>query len=216
VKTLRIGAWLSLVVFVNLVFATAAHAQEVPAAPPPPPTGAPPPPPPPPPYDMAAPQLQQPMAAPYGPVVRINSTSPAARLQVMRFKWTDVCRAPCGVPVDPNGAYRIGGGTIRPSEEFRMPRPSGVVDITTDPGSTVKHWVGIGLAAGGAGSLLASVLYFAAASNASANSTDVFGQSHTSDKDAFKALGIVYLVIGVALVAVGIPLAASSTSVEVR
>jgi len=82
----------------------------------------------------------------YGPVVHLRSTHPRARLQVQGpLKWQDVCVAPCNVPVNPQGLYRIGGGSIRPSEGFNMPRPSGQVVIDAQTGSTVKHWVGIGL-----------------------------------------------------------------------
>ena len=66
----------------------------------------------------------------YGPIVTVRSDHPRARLQVQGpLKWQDVCVAPCNVPVNPQGTYRIGGGTIRPSDGFNMPRPAGQVVV---------------------------------------------------------------------------------------
>ena len=88
----------------------------------------------------------------YGPIVTVRSDHPRARLQVQGpLKWQDVCVAPCNVPVNPQGLYRIGGGTIRPSDGFNMPRPAGQVVVEAQTGSTVKHWVGFGLIIGGVG-----------------------------------------------------------------
>jgi hypothetical protein len=143
-----------------------------------------------------------------GPIVQLNASNPKARLQTMQLKWRDVCTAPCGVPVDPNATYRIGGGTIRPSEEFRMPRPGGTVLVTTETGSTIKHWVGVGLLIGGGVSILSGTIVLAG------------GQSTTNfdgtTDDAYKAVGITYLVIGAVLAAIGLPLSMSSTSVQVQ
>jgi hypothetical protein len=218
-RMIRVGTTVSFLAWGQLFMATSARAQTAPEAPPaaPPPEAQPAPPPPlpgaPVPPDAAAPRLRQPMTAPQGPVVRLNSDSPAARLQVMQFKWTDVCRAPCGYTVDPRATYRIGGGTVRPSEEFSMPRPSGVVDIETHVGSKVKHGVGLGLIIGGVVSLAFGGLFLAAASNAS--NTDGFGNM-TNTKTLLQADGVVCIVTGLITAAIGIPLASSSTSVDVR
>jgi hypothetical protein len=165
----------------------------------------------PPPAPAAPPlQLQQPMTAPAGmpgPIVTLQADNPRARLQQMQLRWQDICVSPCGAPVDPNGTYRVGGGTIRASDPFRMPRAAGTVLVQARTGSTVKHWVGVGLAIGGAASALTGALTLALA-------------SETKNDDGTKTLargwGITYLVIGAVLLAIGIPLAASSTSVEVR
>jgi len=147
----------------------------------------------------------------YGPFVTVNADSPRARLQMMGpLKWQDVCITPCNRPVNPQGLYRIGGGSIRPSETFNMPRPSGRVVIDTQVGSTVKHWVGFGLIIGGAVAAAGGALYYAGADDISANS----GTGDT--KTAVQTIGIVYIITGVILLAVGIPLAASSTSVEIH
>jgi hypothetical protein len=170
--------------------------------------GAPPPPPPAPPPM----QLQQPMTAPAGmpgPIVTLRADNPRARLQQMQLRWQDICVTPCGAPVDPNGTYRVGGGSIRASDPFRMPRASGPVLIDARTGSTVKHWVGVGLAIGGAASVGVGLLYLAASNDQNA---DMFGTTKT----ATKTIGISYIVIGAILAVIGIPLAMSSTSVEVR
>jgi hypothetical protein len=149
----------------------------------------------------------------YGPVVHLRSTHPRARLQVQGpLKWQDVCVAPCNVPVNPQGLYRIGGGSIRPSEGFNMPRPSGQVVIDAQAGSTVKHWVGIGLIIGGAVAAAGGTIYIAGADSFANSSSNIGGETKT----AFQTIGIIYLVTGLILLGVGIPLAASSTSVEVH
>jgi hypothetical protein len=146
----------------------------------------------------------------YGPIVTVRSDHPRARLQVQGpLKWQDVCIAPCNVPVNPQGLYRIGGGTIRPSDSFNMPRPSGQIVVEAQTGSTVKHWVGIGLAIGGGVAALSGALVYA-----NAPSADIYGS--TTSRDSAHVVGIVYIVTGIILLAVGLPLAASSTSVDVH
>ena len=116
--------------------------------------------------------MAQPYAPPYppavyGPIVTVRADNPRARLQVMgQLKWQDVCLAPCNMHVHPAGSYRIGGGTIRASETFNMPRQSGPVLIEAEVGSKVKRGVGIGLTIGGGVSALAGGIYLAAASSA--------------------------------------------------
>jgi hypothetical protein len=143
-----------------------------------------------------------------GPVVQIRSDNPKARLQTMRLTWRDVCTAPCNVPVDPNGTYRIGGGSIRPSAEFRMPRPAGTVLVTTETGSNGRHWVGVAMIIGGLGAVLGGIILRSLASS---------NANYTSDqRDFYKAAGLVYIVGGAAVAAIGIPVSMSSTSVELR
>jgi len=180
----------------------AAPAQE--AQPPAPPPGYPPYPP---------PTLQQPYATQMaGPVVRLRANHPRARLQQMQLKWVDVCTVPCGVPVDPAGLYRVGGGSLRGSEPFHLPRPTGEVLVDAQVGSSVKHWVGLGIMIGGIAAAAGGSLYLLGGSS---TSTDAFGNTTTSD--AFKVVGVTYLVIGVVLLAVGMPLFfTSNTSVDVR
>ena len=148
-----------------------------------------------------------------GPVVSVQSDNPRARLQIQRsLKWQVVFMAPCNVPVSVAGVYRIGGGTIRPSDSFNMPRPAGQVVVRTEVGSNVKHWVGIGLIIAGAVDAAFGGIYYASASDL-ANSSSNTGNT---SKDTFQVIGIVNIITGLVLLGVGIPLAMSRTSVEVR
>lgn len=203
-------AWISLAAMGQLVWTSAVYAQGAEAPPAQPSVEAPAAPDGPHP-DYPAPRLRKPMTFPSGPVVHLTTDNQAGRLQVMQLKWTDVCVAPCGVPVDPNALYRIGGGTVRPSAEFRMPRSSGTVSVDAQVGSKVKHWVGVGMIIGGAVTMLAGGLFYEASKN-----TQVSDTGTTTMKDTLKAEGIVDLILGAIVTAIGIPLAVSSTSVEVR
>lgn len=49
--------------------------------------------------------------------------------------WDPICRAPCGVAVDPNGVYSIRGMRIVPSASFLLPS-SGLVQLEVDAGHT--------------------------------------------------------------------------------
>jgi hypothetical protein len=172
-----------------------------PYAPAPPPYGQPPPP-----YAAAPPPYA------YGPIVTLRADNPRARLQMMGpLKWQDVCLAPCNVPVNPAGAYRVGGGTIRSSETFQMPRQAGPVVIDAQVGSKVKHGVGLGLTIGGALAAVVGGIYFAAGSDNSSSDDPYYDAD-----EAFQVVGITYLVIGAVLMAIGIPLSTSHTSVTIR
>jgi hypothetical protein len=148
-------------------------------------------------------------------VVVLRTGAPKVRLQQQfQLRWNDVCVSPCGIPVDPAGTYRVGGGSYRASDPFRMPRPSGQVVLDAHMGSNVKHWIGFGLGLGGGIAALLGVTLLSLAP--SATGTSVTG-SGLSEKETFQVYGAVYLVTGIILLAVGIPMLASSgTSVDVR
>ena len=124
-----------------------------------------------------------------------------------------MCAAPCGIPVNPAGTYRVAGGSLRPTNSFSMPRPAGTVLVDANMGSNVKHWVGIGLTIGGGVGLLWGGAYLIAAQSVSGN----VGGSDISKKDYFTVWGIGTMVVGAILAGVGIPLAIGGTSsAEVR
>jgi hypothetical protein len=134
-----------------------------------------------------------------------------ARLQIsgQELTWQDVCVTPCNVPVNPTGVYRVGGGTIRPSETFNLPRkPSVVIDAKV--GSTVKHGVGLGLILGGLATVVGGGVVYTSADH----QTDPNGTN--GPRTVAHIYGVLFLVVGAVLVAVGIPLSQSSTSVEVH
>ena len=90
-----------------------------------------------------------------------------------------------------------------------MPRPAGQVVVEAQTGSTVKHWVGFGLTIGGVVAAVSGTLVYA-----NAPSEDIYGS--TTTRDSAHAVGIVYIVTGLILLAIGIPLSMSSTSVDVH
>ena len=146
-----------------------------------------------------------------GPVVTLRADSHKARLQVQReLNWQDVCVTPCNVAVNPAAIYRVGGGTIRGSDSFSMPRSSGRVVIDAQVGSTIKHWVGVALAIGGAIGIGFGALYYSQADSLARSSNG------SVEKGFYQGVGIAEIITGVVLLGVGIPLALSSTSVEVR
>jgi hypothetical protein len=240
-RTIRLAPWLGVAAILQFSFGARAFAQAPAAAPPPenaappaPPPGyapAPPPPgyaPPPPGYAPApppgyappgAPQayppppLQQPFA---GPVVTLRASAPRARLQQeLQLRWVDVCTAPCGVPVSPAGVYRVGGGSYRASDPFRMPRSSGPVLIDAQVGSKPKHIVGTILMIAGIIDAAAGVIVYSAASSLSANYSSI--DNGVGSKTYYEVEGAIGVITGVILMAIGIPMMASSgTSVAIR
>jgi len=156
------------------------------------------------------------IAPPIGPEVTLRAASPKARLQILgqQLQWRDVCAPPCRTAVPANGTYRVGGATIRPSESFNLPRRSGPVLIEAELGSSVKRGVGIGLIIGGIANAAFGALYYSQADSLANSSWS--SSTMQMGKDFYQAVGIATIITGVILVAVGIPLAASSTSVEVR
>jgi hypothetical protein len=191
-----------------------------PVYPPPPqvPPGYPPPPgypgyPPPGPY-YPPPRLAEPMGLnPMGPRVFLRSDGANPRLQYLgRIKWSDVCTAPCGVNVEPGGLYRIGGGTIRKSDPFQLPRASGDVVIDVQVGSNVKHFVGLGLMIGGLVSAGYGTFFWLAFHESAMSSS----YSAASDNNAARDVAIVFGAITAVLEGIGIALFSSSTSVDVH
>jgi hypothetical protein len=159
-------------------------------------------------HAQVAPAPPPAMPVPMGPVVWLSSDNAQPRLQVLQLDtWRNVCRAPCGIPVDPNGLYRVGGGDVRPSEEFHMPRPSGAVEIDAHVGSKIKHSVGLGMIIGGGGAMAAGTFLYVWRPTAAVG---------PSGGDGDRPIALLCLVIGAIVAASGIPFAMSSTSVQIR
>ena len=147
-------------------------------------------------------------------MLSLFADNPRARLQMQLLspQWTDVCVLPCNQPVNPQGVFRVAGGSIQPSSSFRLPRPDGQVTVRARTGSKVKRWVGFGLGMAGVGSAVVGGAYLSLASN---TGPDTNGKNTTHD--IYQATGIAELVIAAVLMAIGFPLFASqSTSVDVR
>lgn len=148
-----------------------------------------------------------------GPSVRMHANNSRARLQQqLQLGWTDVCAAPCGNTVDANGTYRLGGGTLRPTDPFRMPRAAGVVMVSGNMGSNVKHWVGLGLAIGGVLDAAGGAISIAYAQNASGEVS-----AGLSKKEYYTFTGILGVATGAVLLGIGTYLfATSSSSAEIQ
>lgn len=143
-------------------------------------------------------------------VVTLHADNPRARLQHKDVRWEDVCTMPCGHPVDSDGLFRVGGGTIKPSPTFQMPRQEGNVLVEARVGSVVKYWIGAGLALGGLASVALGGILLANDGN-----TDPYGNTMTPN--TAHVFGWSYLVSGVIMTLVGLPLCLSNTtSVEVH
>jgi hypothetical protein len=69
----------------------------------------------------------------------------------------------------------------------------------------VKHWVGVGMSIGGGVSAGLGGLLLALSTEANSNAEELA-----------IVYGVTYLVTGIVLLAIGLPLSASSTSVQVR
>jgi hypothetical protein len=156
---------------------------------------------------------QQPPMQLQGPVVHLRAENPKAQLQQLQLRWRTICSVPCGRPADPGGLYRVGGDTIRPSQPFRLPRPSGDVVIDAEVGSNVRHFIGLGVGIGGIVVAAYGTLYLLAGQAVSgADSTG----STTDAGHVISVFGLVLIGVGVALGVVGTVLWSTHTSVEVH
>jgi hypothetical protein len=160
----------------------------------------------------AAYQPQPPLAAPTGPLVKLQANKPQAILQQLRLRtWQDLCLMPCGIVVDPTGSYRVGGEGLRDTSSFQMPRPSGEVLVDANMGTSARRRTGIGLTLGGFGAALLGGLTARLGIESDSQSTSNQNTSTNSTG------GLVLLIVGIAAVAVGIPLwVTSRSSAEVR
>jgi hypothetical protein len=175
------------------------------------PTAGPYPPPPGTPAD-GAPTYRLPRQVSTAAVVTLHADNPRARLQHKALRWEDVCTTPCGHPVESDGLYRVGGGTIKPSPSFQIPRQEGNVLVEARVGSVVKYWIGAGLALGGLGTVALGGILLANDHN---NSAQPYGDTMTPN--TAHVLGWTYLVSGAIMTLIGLPLCLSNTtSVEVH
>ena len=72
--------------------------------------------------------------------------------------WDPICRAPCGVAVDPNGVYSIRGMRIVPSASFLLPS-SGLVRLEVDAGHTGARAGGVVLTTFGGITTLLGIVF---------------------------------------------------------
>jgi hypothetical protein len=116
----------------------------------------------------------------------------------------DVCREPCNIPVDPNGWYRVGGGSVRPTEVFRMPRSSGDIIVDAKVRGRGRRVFGI-------------IATIAGAALAAAGTVTLSSGTDPSGERTPPSAGAAVLVGGGVVAAIGIWLwATSGSAVEVR
>jgi hypothetical protein len=127
--------------------------------------------------------------------------------QQYQLEWRDICAAPCGVPVTPGGLYRVGGGGLRGSEPFTLPRSTGDVVVNARMTKKSTHVVGIIMTIAGGVGLGLGALALAGAANGSSGSD----LGNISERD-----GVGYAIAGAVLMAIGITMAAANTNVDVH
>jgi hypothetical protein len=123
--------------------------------------------------------------------------------------WEDVCAVPCEREVDSTRTYRIEGEGVWPSGAFRL-RP-GPETLHVKTGSRGGLVAGLVLTViGGTFALNGGV--FAAVSTIPVDTSAPNVQEQRQTRNAFLAVGVVQLVLGVVGLGVGIPLWASNTT----
>jgi len=152
--------------------------------------------------------------SPGGPRVRLQADRPQTWLQ-KRFsenEWRDICTGACLIHPPPNGTYRLGGRSLRPTAPFQLPRSSGSVVIEGKMGTNARYYTGVGLTIGGVVEALGGVVLVVAASSATGqHSQDL------SNEDFYTFTGIFSLIRAAVLVGLGMSfISKGSSSAEVR
>jgi hypothetical protein len=104
-------------------------------------------------------------------------------------QWEPVCAAPCSVPLDPNGVYRVGGGGVAPSGPFVLPHaPS--LRLHVHAGSGFWHDAGVSTAVAGlATAITGGIIWGSSPSQPNERATAIAGAATTG-------AGIVLLAVG--------------------
>ncbi len=106
-------------------------------------------------------------------------------------QWEPVCVAPCSVPLDPNGIYRVGGGGVAPSDSFVLPR-SAPLRLHVRAGS--RFWYDAGVdtfLVGLATAIAGGIVWGSAPSQKDEHATTIAGAATTGAGFAVLLLGAV-------------------------
>jgi hypothetical protein len=153
---------------------------------------------------------------PAGPVVHIRSPKVETELQVRtQDGWDTACVAPCNQVLIPEGAYRVNGPGLRPSQPFIVP-PTGRLSLDVNPGSAPRYWAGLGMTLGGLGTMGYGLLWYGLASSAS-NSCSPNDSYCNDPSNGLRSLGNGFLLVGGVVTVVGLFLwLQNSTQVEMH
>lgn len=134
-----------------------------------------------------------------GPLVYLRADNPRTTLQIRidEDQWQDLCRVPCGAPLDPSQVYRVNGRSFVPTESFQLPRSSGQVSLEARMGLKVRNITGRILTPIGGALILAGALLFLAGSQ----SSELSDQDVVDNRDrrALHLYGVVAAVGGLGI-----------------
>lgn len=148
-------------------------------------------------------------------VVHVDASEPVELLRRdAAGDWQTVCFSPCDRPIAEHGAYRVGGGGVRPSPEFSLADRGPRVVLQARPSSSGWFVGGIVLVSvGGAG---IGVGAFVATVVASLQGVGGASGAHDSgDPASTTRAGIVTMAAGAVAVAAGIVAIVSNRSTDV-
>jgi hypothetical protein len=152
--------------------------------------------------------------SPAGPKVRLKADRPQTWLQKRFYEneWRDLCTGACLIHTSPNGTYRLGGRSLRPTDPFQLPRASGSVFIEGKMGTNAQHYTGIGLTIGGVVEALGSVFLLSVAS-----STTGQHSQDLSNKDFYTFVAALGVIRAAVLLGLGVSfIGKGSSSAQVR
>ena len=168
------------------------------------------------------PRPQQPTYTSPQSMVEMHANDPAATLYQFRSSstrmvgygrhryysyretWDDICRTPCGVPVDTDGTFQIRGLRINRSGSFVLPQ-AGLVSLDVAAGHSGPRVGGVLLTTFGGLALVPGIVFTAVAFG-------VGNSTHTGPSPGFMITGGTLLGVGAVMLASGITLLVRSVT----
>lgn len=163
-----------------------------------------------------------------GPRARVHITAPKQVILYRRAAGTSsfvqACTSPCDLELPINDTYRLAGNGLSQNKEFRLQAsPGGSVDINVDPPSTGGMILGGFVAGGGATAAYVGLLMALVGQSDADSSCYSYGSASSSrycedkksDGQALRNAGLVTMVVGAAVTALGIVVFVNSASTDV-